>query len=156
MLNLRDKIWEWAEGLDDWQNDLLRRIYEKGELNETDHNEIKENLLATLRALEIPNEITRLQKDQIQTGISDEDPARIKKLSNLKNVGTVVEDGSLTFLTDGLTIIYGENGAGKSSYARVLKKACRAIKQDLEIHPNAFEETSGTGTAEIEIVKKGD
>ncbi|HLS29292.1 MAG TPA: AAA family ATPase [Flavobacteriaceae bacterium] len=37
-----------------------------------------------------------------------------------------------------------------------LKKACRAIKQDLEIHPNAFEETSGTGTAEIEIVKKGD
>ncbi|HLS29291.1 MAG TPA: AAA family ATPase [Flavobacteriaceae bacterium] len=123
MLNLRDKIWEWAEGLDDWQNDLLRRIYEKGELNETDHNEIKENLLATLRALEIPNEITRLQKDQIQTGISDEDPARIKKLSNLKNVGTVVEDGSLTFLTDGLTIIYGENGAGKSSYARVLKKS---------------------------------
>lgn len=154
-MNLRDKIWEWAEGLDDWQNDLLRRIYEKGELSETDHNEIKENLLATLRALEIPNEITRLQKDQIQTGISDEDPVRIKKLSNLKNVGTVAEDGCLTFLQNGLTIIYGENGAGKSSYAQVLKKACRAIKQDLEIHPNAFEETSGIGTAKIEIIKDG-
>jgi len=154
-MNLRDKIWEWADGLKDWQNDLLRRIYESGELTETDLKEVKENLLATLRDLDLPHVVSRLQKDQIQTGISDEEPVRIKKLSNLKNVGKVNEDGSLTFLSDGLTIIYGENGAGKSSYARVLKKACRAIKQDLEIHPNAFEENSGTSTADIEIIKDG-
>src|SRR5690625_2333667 len=155
MLNLRDKIWEWAESLEDWQNDLLRRIYEKGELTETDRQEVKENLFATTLGIDLPNEIIRLQKDQVQTGISDEEPVRIKKLSNLKNVGKVSEDGSLTFLTDGLTIIYGDNGAGKSSYARVLKKACRAIKQDIEIHPNAFESSTGQGTAEIELIKDG-
>ena len=116
----------------------------------------EKNLLATLLDLDLPHEASRLKKDQIQTGISDEEPVRIKKLSNLQNVGNLTEDGSLSFLPDGLTIIYGENGAGKSSYARVLKKACRAIKQDLEIHPNAFEKTSGVRTAEIEIIKDAD
>jgi energy-coupling factor transporter ATP-binding protein EcfA2 len=154
-MNLRDKIWDWADGLEDWQNDLLRRIYESGELEEKELNEVKDNLLATLLGLDLPHDVFRLEKDQIQTAISDEDPVRIKKLSDLKNVGTVSDDGSLPFLTEGLTIIYGENGAGKSSYARVLKKACRAIKQDLEIHPNAFIESSGNGTAEIEIIKDG-
>ncbi|MEX2596034.1 MAG: hypothetical protein WEC59_03815, partial [Salibacteraceae bacterium] len=154
-MNLRDKIWKWAERLDDWQNDLLRRIYESGELEENALIEVKDNLLATLLELDLPHDVVRLEKDQIQTAISDEDPVRIKKLSDLKNVGTVSDDGALPFLTDGLTIFYGENGAGKSSYARVLKKACRAIKQDLEIHPNAFKETSGNGTAEIEIIKDG-
>src|SRR5690625_39699 len=139
MLNLRDKIWEWAESLEDWQNDLLRRIYEKGELTETDRQEVKENLFATTLGIDLPNEIIRLQKDQVQTGIRDEEPVRIKKLSNLKNVGKVSEDGSLTFLTDGLTIIYGDNGAGKSSYARVLKKACRAIKQDIRSEEHTSE-----------------
>jgi hypothetical protein len=33
-MNLRDKIWTWAKTLDNWQNDLLRRVYEKRELDE--------------------------------------------------------------------------------------------------------------------------
>lgn len=154
-MNLRDKIWDWAESLDDWQNDLLRRIYESGGLEENDLNEVKKNLFATLLELDLPHKIIRLQKTQIHTGINTDKPVRIKKLSNLKNVGNVAEDGSLNFLTDGLTIIYGENGTGKSSYARVLKKACRAIKQDIEIYSNAFEDTSGIGTAEIKIINDG-
>jgi len=47
-MNLRDKIWEWAEGLDDWQNDLLRRVYEKGQLEESDLKEVHGNLRASL------------------------------------------------------------------------------------------------------------
>ncbi|EQD80818.1 hypothetical protein B1A_00485, partial [mine drainage metagenome] len=38
----------------------------------------------------------------------------------------------------GLTVIYGENGAGKSGYARVIKKACRARGVQPIIRPNAF------------------
>lgn len=152
-MDIRDKIWEWSEGLDDWQNDLLRRIYELGELNEDELDKVKDNLLATISNDKLSHEIIRLQKDQIQTSMSVEEPVKIKKLSDLQNVGSVTEDGVLHFLPEGLTIIYGENGTGKSSYARVLKKACRAIKQDLEIYPNAYEEYSGDGTAKIEILK---
>ncbi|NGP90180.1 AAA family ATPase, partial [Fodinibius halophilus] len=150
-MNLRDKIWTWAKTLDNWQNDLLRRVYEEGKLDESGREQVLKNLLATLKGEELPFKPIRLNKDQIQTSISDNESVKVLSLSNLENVGTVTEKGRLDFLADGLTVIYGENGAGKSSYARVLKKACRAIKQDLDIHPNAFEKSNGEGTAKIKI-----
>lgn len=154
-MNLRDEIWDWTGTLDHWQNDLLRRIYEEGELDERGREQVLKNLLATLKGEELPFKPIRLSKDQIQTSISDNESVKVLSLSNLENVGTVTEKGRLDFLADGLTVIYGENGAGKSSYARVLKKACRAIKQDLNIHPNAFEKSNGEGTAKIKIQKEG-
>ncbi|HEX8926562.1 MAG TPA: AAA family ATPase, partial [Terriglobales bacterium] len=54
------------------------------------------------------------------------------------------------FGTTGLTVVYGDNGAGKSSYARVLKRACRARGSDEPILPNAFSDSpAGPPTAEI-------
>lgn len=37
----------------------------------------------------------------------------------------------------GLTVVYGDNGSGKSGYSRVLKRACRARDQSEQILPNA-------------------
>jgi len=47
-----------------------------------------------------------------------------------------------------MTIIYGDNGSGKSGYSRVLKRACRARDQMEAIHPNAALPASQTGKAE--------
>ncbi len=38
-----------------------------------------------------------------------------------------------------MTIIYGDNGMGKSGYARILKRACRA-RHPGEIEPNIYAE----------------
>ncbi len=38
-----------------------------------------------------------------------------------------------------MTVIYGGNGSGKSGYARVMKRACRARDQSEPIHPNAYD-----------------
>ena len=38
---------------------------------------------------------------------------------------------------NGITLIYGHNGSGKSGYCRILKKFCRAIVKDT-IHPDVF------------------
>jgi energy-coupling factor transporter ATP-binding protein EcfA2 len=43
----------------------------------------------------------------------------------------------LTFSETGITLIYGGNGSGKSGYARVMKRACRARDQTEPVHPNA-------------------
>lgn len=50
----------------------------------------------------------------------------------------------------GLTVVYGENGAGKSGYARVIKRACRARGEAQEIKPNVYE-TKATGPAKAKI-----
>lgn len=47
---------------------------------------------------------------------------QITSIKNLHNVNALAEGQSLPIAPTGLTIIYGENGAGKSGYSRVLKK----------------------------------
>lgn len=42
-------------------------------------------------------------------------------LHGLSNVNALAPGERLTFGKTGLTVIYGDNGAGKSGYARVLK-----------------------------------
>ena len=48
-------------------------------------------------------------------------------------------------------MIYGDNGAGKSGYSRVLKRACRARDQREPIHPNAYLLSGRTGVAEADF-----
>jgi hypothetical protein len=52
-----------------------------------------------------------------------------------------------------LTVVYGENGSGKSGYARVLGSAC-FTRGDREILPDITKPNSGKAaiTAEIEII----
>ncbi len=57
-----------------------------------------------------------------------------------------------------MTVVYGENGSGKSSYARVLRKACRSSAKPIEILPNVLKASAGAnqaraGTAQLDILK---
>ncbi len=53
------------------------------------------------------------------------------ELNSLRNVNALRGDQQLTFGPQ-LTVVYGDNGSGKSGYARVLKKAYRArVTEDI-------------------------
>nr|WP_255435066.1 AAA family ATPase [Rhodoferax sp. BLA1] len=77
---------------------------------------------------------------------------QISAIKNLVNVNALAEGQSLPISLTGLTVIYGENGTGKSGYSRVLKKACRARNQAEAILPNARKETGKFGPPEAEFV----
>lgn len=63
----------------------------------------------------------------------------LSRLSDLQHIGRLQKDQEIVFgPSPGLTVIYGENGAGKSGYARVIKRACRARGKPQDIQPNAF------------------
>src|SRR5207247_399282 len=51
----------------------------------------------------------------------------------------------------GVAVGYGDNGAGKSGYVRVLKKLCRARGGAHSIHPNIFQQAAGTPSATIDF-----
>lgn len=54
---------------------------------------------------------------------------------------------------EGVTVIYGDNGAGKSGYVRLLKRSCRArsAKGKLEpLHPNINKSPEGPQLALLE------
>ncbi|WP_419551740.1 AAA family ATPase [Candidatus Poriferisodalis sp.] len=53
---------------------------------------------------------------------SGDDPIRLLKLSNVHGVNALAPNQSIEF-GRGLTVLYGQNGVGKTGYARVIKRA---------------------------------
>ena len=113
-------ILQWSETRPVWQSDALRRLIVHGELTDENINELtalcKDNSLAS----------ESLAQEHLGGQTTAAPTVALKKLSGTENVNALAEGQSLTFIPKGVTIIYGDNGAGKSGYVRILKSACRA------------------------------
>lgn len=75
----------------------------------------------------------------------------ISKLHSLQGVNALVTGQALDFAKDGITIIYGDNGSGKSGYCRVLKHACRSRDNKFHIHPNIDGPSDAPQSASIDF-----
>ena len=77
----------------------------------------------------------------------------LRGIHSVKNVNALKAGERLTFDKIGLTVVYGDNGSGKSGYARILKKVCRArtSSKDDEILPNIYETKTGHQEAVIDF-----
>ncbi|RMV29339.1 hypothetical protein ALP12_200503 [Pseudomonas savastanoi pv. phaseolicola] len=69
-------------------------------------------------------------------------------IKEIANVNALADGGSVPIALAGLTVIYGENGAGKSGYSRVFKHACRARDRREPILPNANLDPKNVGVAQ--------
>jgi energy-coupling factor transporter ATP-binding protein EcfA2 len=147
-------ILTWSQTWPDWQRDALRRIVGSGPLNTEDLKELaaicraKHGLLPAdgLAPTAVP-----LAAAHTPGGADGTASVSLSKLSELQDVGRLPRDQEVVFgAAPGLTVIYGENGAGKSGYARVIKKACRARGTPQDIRPDAFA-VAAAGPAKAKI-----
>lgn len=141
-MNTIESILGWSQKeLPDWQQDAVRRILTQQSVTDADIDELYAMLRARVELLQ-ENEVAPTpipaKADNIPGAGNASRSVRIRKMSDLKNVNAIPDGKYLTFSVDNLTIIYGQNGSGKSGYARVLKKACRARDTKEQIHPNIF------------------
>ncbi len=142
-------ILDWSQGRPVWQRDALRRLISNTEpLSDRDILELTELCKnSTLPADPLASEHITAQKSGAPT-------VALKALRNVQNVNALAENQSLTFIPKGVTIIYGDNGAGKSGYVRILKSACRARwkrgRED-EILANIYGTPTGPQRAEVEF-----
>ena len=136
------EILKWSMSRPEWQRDALRRIIEKGGLEITDIEELERISRSKIRNAAIkpvPIAAQPLTAGHLPSAPGASDSVALLSLDNLKNVNRLPDGSSLPIGSGkGLTIIYGGNGAGKSSYARVIKKACRARGVCQNITPNAY------------------
>ena len=73
-------------------------------------------------------------------------------IDDVRNVNIIKNGQILTFAESGVTVIYGDNGSGKSGYSRILKLACQARDKDESILPDVFATgPTGTPTATLKI-----
>ena len=148
-MSILQEILNWSQTLPAWQSDAIARLFAKEALSEAD----LDDLFALMKAEHgIPDPQCRtankLSAEQIPAPAAPNTHIRLIALKNLRHVNRIADNQRLAFNPSGLTVIYGDNGSGKSGYSRVLKRACRARDQNEPIHPNAFLPPAQAGNAE--------
>jgi energy-coupling factor transporter ATP-binding protein EcfA2 len=156
-MSLLQDILEWTQVIPSWQSDAVARLLSKQTLSAED----VEDAYALLKSAHgIPDPKGRTPKplaaEQIPTASGAAQHVELLAIKNLLNVNAIAKDQRLPVGSTGLTLIYGDNGTGKSGYSRVLKKACRARDQAEPILPNAHSAAAKVNAkAEFEIKVDG-
>ena len=137
----------WVKSRPWWQQKVLARIAAGEALDQQDHEEIARSLLEEPESPPSGGWFAQLEPPQ---AIQDES-VRILAVRRLENVNRLAPDQELTFEPDGLTVVFGNNGSGKSGYARVIQSMVRA-RQRADILPDVFAETEASGPQSGELV----
>jgi hypothetical protein len=147
-VTILQEIQKWSQILPSWQQDAIARLYAKQELSLQDYDDMYA-LLKVEHGIPDPGGRTtrKLAAEQVAAPQAPERHVQIAAIKNLRNVNALAVEQRLPINPTGLSVIYGENGTGKSGYSRVFKKACRARDQSEVIHPNAHVEPSKVGPA---------
>ena len=137
------EIVTWANSCPMWQRDALRRLCDNERLSQED----LDSLLGICKGEQEGSPITA---EHVRDPSASNLEVSLSKLHNLQHVNALQSGETLTFQKSGLTVIYGDNGAGKSGYARVLKQACRArLPKDDTVLPNVYAAERGIPQAEV-------
>jgi hypothetical protein len=122
------EILEWSYDRPVWQRDALRRLVLNGELSSDDIDALT-NICKGAYGLAEQGNITPLAKDDVPVKTAGSAPVSLLSIFHHRGVNALAEDQTLKFGPN-LTVVYGDNAAGKSGYIRILKSACRARGQE--------------------------
>jgi hypothetical protein len=148
-MSILQEILTWSQSLPSWQSDAIARLFAKQTLSQQDIDDLYA-LLKSEQGIKDAKGRTakRLKADQIPSAPSNTTHIELLAIKDLRYVNAIAENQRLPFGPKGLTVIYGDNGSGKSGYSRVLKRACRARDQAEPIHPKATLPAGQAGTAQ--------
>lgn len=79
----------------------------------------------------------------------EEKPVTLKSLGPTFNISALASDQILEFSRTGLTVVYGDNGSGKSSLSKILKNACLTRGEKPAVIGNAFQAQPSRLSAKI-------
>lgn len=145
-----NRILAWSENRPLWQRDALRRIV----LNGYPDEEALVELLALCKKEHGDPAVTLtakpLSRDHLPIDPGAGESISLSGIANVSGVNQLAVGQTLNFEESGLTIVYGQNGTGKSGYTRILKKACRS-RHAGEIMPDVYS-SSPTRTAKADLI----
>ena len=133
-LDPRRLLTDWANGQDSWVRRLVGTIItSQRPISDEQTTEFFELFLGEKGLLGSSWEIEP-ELPYPQAGSAQSDPLRLLSLSKVSGVNALSPGAKVNF-SPGLTILYGENGTGKTGYARILKRIS-AVQYPEEILPN--------------------
>lgn len=133
-----EQLESWFKSRSNWLQDATRRLLEKGDLDQVDLDELYK-ICGIEAGINFEDEIIP-EFVPMQTGsfTMDEEGSKVelRSIGNIKGINALNPKRPVLF-NEGLTVIYGQNGSGKSGYTRLLKQICGAKKIG-SIYPDVF------------------
>ena len=147
-----EDILEWSRDRPGWLRDALRRLLVGGELSDRDIDELEEICLGN------GGESFPLSDEHIAPQRLAGKPVAITGLRDPLGVNALARGQGLTFAASGLTIVYGDNGSGKSGFVRVLKSACRSRDEKTAIlrDVNAVDDIPQSACIDFEVAGRAE
>lgn len=149
------EILKWSADLQPWQNEAIRRMLQKGVLSPSDKEELF-SLAQVCYGLVPPGDKIdfMLKAEDFPSPTCAGEKIKLHSVGKLVSVNMLKPDEHISVGSQ-LTVVYGENGSGKSGYARVMKKAFRARAVE-PILPNVYDSAAtGPAKAMFEIEEGG-
>ena len=134
---LEEDIVNWSKDRPAWQREVMRRTAAGVLLSDDDYDQLVDEILNA------PDDGlgSAFGLEHLPKATAEDPPVRIVSIAKPEHVNALASDQPLTFEIKGLTIVYGDNGSGKSGYARLLKRITRARHQE-EVLSDVFRDTT--------------
>lgn len=133
---LEEEIVGWSATRPAWQRIILKRIATGDHPSDSDYEELVEGLVSGKTFEEVTFGLEELPRAAL-----GDPPVSLLSITEIEHVNALDSSEPLTVAPTGITLIYGNNGSGKSGYARVLRRISRARKQE-EIFTDVFRDTA--------------
>ncbi|MCY3913493.1 MAG: AAA family ATPase [Chloroflexi bacterium] len=132
MTSLTEELTNWAQERPAWQRRVMSRIADGEKLGQADYRQI-----ASLLARGDCDSDSSISFGEAAAVREARPAVRLLEVETGKSVNALAHGQKLTFGPEGLTVVYGDNGSGKSGYARLLKQVVGARVQE-EVLSNIF------------------
>ncbi|MCL5245333.1 AAA family ATPase [Cellulophaga sp. 20_2_10] len=151
-MSIYQEILNWSQSRPLFIQDALRRIITSTTIVQNDIDELllllkKECGDTSIILNAIPLNNTHIPTSTSANGIYP----KLVSLKNPINICALHSQGNLQFSKNGLNVVYGNNGSGKSSYSRILNKLCWSRNPSVELKKNVFNPISNQQQVELTI-----
>ncbi len=123
-MTVLQEIVAWSQDRPAWQRDALRRLLQNSDFSDQDVVALT-SVCKSSQGLADQPEIVPLAEEHIPQSASGTTAVSLASIFHHRGVNALAEDQTLNF-GPRLTLVYGDNAAGKTGYTRILKIACRA------------------------------
>lgn len=148
-MTISEDIIAWTKTRPLWQQRVLQVLASGRSFLEADLSRVLEELLDPTKAAGAEPLDLALPTSEDASTVS------LIGLRAVKGVNALTDDQALDFSPEGLNIVYGDNGSGKSGYARLIKEMVGA-RHPAEILPDVFEERPDEPTAVLRYSLDGE
>jgi len=147
---LEELIVAWAKERPPWQREVMRRVAGGEVLSEDEYDKLVADIIMGKEPANSQFGLKELPQPK-----AEDVPVSLVSIEKTEHVNALESKVPLTFEPKGLTIIYGDNGSGKSGYARLLKRITRSRHRE-DVLTDVFRDTSLMKPTALLSVRIGD